>query len=113
MSDYRCGVKAYHHPALMEILSGMQPEVKLLTLIDYVCFEGDEPTPWIGKSIDLEDALRNSRIGFEAEKLMRFTNACGTYLAKLAKTHPNRVTKSVKRGYAHWTITTPKDDNGI
>ena len=59
------------------------------------------------KSLDLEKKLRTSSFGFEVEKILKFSSACGTYLARLAKQLPERITKSVEAGYATWTIKPP------
>jgi len=105
----RYGLNSWHHPELMEILSSMAPEVRLLSLIDEVCFDKDK-TPWIGRSTELERQLKKSDFGFEAEKVLRFIGSCGAYLAKLSKTHPKRVAKRMKDGNAIWTITPQPSD---
>jgi len=108
--DDRFGVAAWHHPDLLSELCALAPETRLLQLIDHVCFEKATPTPWVGKSIDLEAEMRGSKFAFECEKLLRFNGACGTYLGKLARNHPKRVRKETKDGYTVWTIATPKGE---
>ena len=93
------GIDAWHHPELMAEISAMSAEARLLTLIDSVLFEGQqESLSWTGKSLDLEKALKESKFGFEVEKMFKWANACGSLLARLAKIEPNRVVRRVKDG---------------
>lgn len=107
LRDDRFGIKAWHHPDLMAELSNMAPEVRLLGLIDHICFDENNPTPWTGKAIDLEQQLKNSAFGFEYERLCRWAGACPAYLGKLAKSQRERVSQRKVHGYTQWTITTP------
>ena len=65
--------------------------------------------PWTEKALTIEQELRQSPWGFAVEKLLHYSSACGTYLAKLAKMMPDRVSKAVKDGASVWTITPPKE----
>jgi hypothetical protein len=106
--DDRCSIKSWHHPELMEELTAMAPETRLMSLIDAAIFEKQpEPDPWTGKAVELENELRESKVGFEIDKMLKWSNACGVYLSRLAKQHPDRVTKRVKDGYASWVILAP------
>jgi hypothetical protein len=107
--DRRAGIKSYHHPVLMAALDSLSPELKMLQIIDDVLFDKNNPTPWTGKAIDLEKELRSPANGFafEVEKLLRYSGACPTYLGRLSKAVPKRVSKRIRDGYASWTITTP------
>ncbi len=118
--DSRFIVRAWHHPELMAELSSLSPEVRLLGLIDQICFsERDEKimgAPVTGKSMEIESRLRDSKFAFEVEKILRFPNACGTYLGRLSKRKPERVVKSTRDGYVHWIILPPptiKEENGV
>lgn len=106
--DDRFGIKAWHHPELRAELVALAPETRLLQLIDEAIFEDkDQVGDWTGKSSDLEKKLRNSEVAFEAEKILRFVGAAGSYLGRLAKSHRDRVSKRVSGGYTAWTITPP------
>jgi energy-coupling factor transporter ATP-binding protein EcfA2 len=99
----RYGVKSWHHPRLLEILTDMSPEQRLLNLIDEVIDfrEG----PWTGTSIALEKELRESKLGFAADKVLSWSGAAGTYLARLAQTHPQRFLFTRTATTRRWTIT--------
>ena len=120
LRDARFGLKSWHHPALVAELCHLSPEARLMAIIDTVLFPDDrgDDAPWTGKSLDLEKQLRSSSFNFEVDKLLRFSSACGTYLARLAKQQPERISKTVKGGYSSWVIKAPpqtneeRDDNG-
>lgn len=110
--DDRFGIRAWHHPDLLAELVALAPETKFLQLIDDALFpipkDGEiQRGEWTGKSSDLEKELRKSEVSFEVEKILRFVGACGSYLGKLAKSQPKRISKRVSGGYATWTIQPP------
>ena len=102
----RYGITHFHHPELLAGLEELAPESKLDEIIQTVLFDSVCPSPWEGKSSDLEAHLRNSTRGFEISKLLSFQNACGTYLGRLAKRYEGqqRYNKRVKDGYNIWRI---------
>jgi hypothetical protein len=116
MRDDRFGIKSWHHPDLLAELQALAPETKFLQLIDDALFtpkdEDTTITKFEGKSSELEKQLRNSDVKFEVDKILRFVGACGSYLGKLAKSQPKRVSKRVSAGYATWTINPPPKENG-
>lgn len=111
LSDSRFGIRAWHHPDLLKDLSDLSPEIRLLELIDHVIFETrkpDEPAlPWEGKTILLERDLRRSEFQTEVQNLLKFTTACGVYLARLLKQQPERFSKTTRRDGVFWTIQPP------
>ena len=108
--DVRFGLKSYHHPDLVGELSNLSPESRLMSLLDEVLFQEEKDQivkDFEGKAIDMEKALRDSRFAFEADKILRYNGACGAYLSRLAKQHPDRISKRLNHGYAVWTIKKP------
>jgi hypothetical protein len=90
----RFGITHFHHPEILAAVDEVSQEFRLLNLIDQaLVFHHGEP--WKGTALDLERALtaENGRVTYEAKKLFYFSNACGTYLASLAKKRPDRVEK--------------------
>jgi|KBSSwiStaDraftv2_1062776.scaffolds.fasta_scaffold02962_26 hypothetical protein len=120
LRDDRFGIRAWQHPELMEVLTEMSNDARLLRITDEVLFRPGDRTPsseWKGASIDLEKLLRGSQYAFEVEKCLKGFGQCGSLLGKLSKTHPGRVTKlPLKDGYREWLITNPavngKEVNG-
>ena len=107
MVNDRCGIISYHHPDLLKHLSSYAPEVRLLELIDLILFSESDAGPWDGRSIHLEEVLRSHKLAFEVDKVLKGSNKIGTYLARLAKKCPERISMRTVNGYSHWTITTP------
>lgn len=106
--DNRFGIVAYHHDDLRKELASFTSEVRLLNIIDEAFFSDREAfTKKEGRAMALEKELRQSAVGFEADKLLRFANQFASLLGKLTKVHPERVSKSVIDGYTIWTIHPP------
>lgn len=120
MRDPRFGIRAYHNPEILEVLSETSPEARLLTLIDQCVAFDDLPESerktgsmnvWRGTSEKLEARLRASPFAFAVDKLLPFTAAMGTYLSRLAHKKPERFTKLKSRGQTVWLITLGETEN--
>lgn len=107
--DDRYGIKAWQHPHLMAELSALAPETRMLQLIDQSLWSDKDAIDkaWDGKAIELEEKLRDGKFTFETDKILRYSGACGSYLGKLLKSQPQRVSKRVADGYTFWTIQPP------
>ena len=99
----RFGVKSYHNPELLEALSELAPEIRLWELIQASCvFDGGV---FKGSQDDLTQKLYDSDKGSVSRMLLSWPNACGTYLARLAKLFPNALVKGHTSSGRHvWTI---------
>ena len=116
MVGARFGLQHFHHPAIIEALQSLTPEERLLGLIDAVIFHEamlvdtaivHAPDEWAGTAAALESTLIRSNYAHEAEKLLSWNNACGTYLGHLAKRHPERVKYKKTNSSRSWIITKP------
>ena len=99
----RCGVANFQHPDIMVALNAMSQEERLLELIDDELFPNDATAgsgPFVGKASKVERALlrRESSSRESASKLLYFSGAVGTYLARLADREDGRVTFTTGRG---------------
>ena len=120
MRDDRFGIKAWHHPQLIAELTSLSHESRLLELIDEMEFpkfdkDGNHQTYGTVDSIkdivasDVQKRLlEHSR--FEAEKILKYSGACGSHLGKLAKMMPDRISKKVNTGKTFWTINPPAQE---
>ena len=110
LQSQRFGVTHFHHPDLLRTLDDLAPESQLLEIIDAELFGGPLPEAWEGKSEELEKRLIGSDSGnaYAARRLLGFRAACGTYLGRLAKKHPARVSRRVLDGYSLWNVEPPK-----
>ena len=88
----RYGITHYHQPEILEALGTFAPETKLLEMIDTELFDSLAPGSWESTAIQLERVLvsDNSKVCREARRLLSFPVACGTYLGRLQKLHPQR-----------------------
>lgn len=86
----RFGITHYHHPELLAKLDDLSPESKLLAFIDGYLLLGQKT--WRGRASDLERQLTDQfcPYSFEARKLFTWSAACGTYLGRLRRRHPDR-----------------------
>lgn len=103
LAEDRCGIKAYHHPELLEALNELAPEFRLLSLIDQCVKE----FPWSGSAEALEVELRNASGGvfrWSIERLLPYPSACGTYLGRLAQKLPDRVRSTRSKGKTRWYL---------
>lgn len=89
--DQRYGVRAFQDPELMAELDELAPEFKLLALIEGAKLDAGLGVVWEGSAAALEQELRRAYRGGEVDRLLSYANACGTYLARLAKKKPDVV----------------------
>jgi hypothetical protein len=106
--DNRFGIVAYHHPELKKELAAFTSEIRLLNILDEAFFDGDGPhEDKEGKAMALENELKKSPGGGEADKLLRYANQFASLLGKLNKIMPERVSKRIKDGFTTWVIHPP------
>ena len=105
-SDSRFGLKAFQHPDLLNSLNDMNPENKLLELIDDLLDATDEN--WQGTSTELERRLTDYYSSPVGRTILSFPNAATTYLKRLKKLHPDRITTRESNGRTLWCITKAK-----
>jgi hypothetical protein len=106
----RYGITHYQHPDIMESITNLTPESRLLELIDSELFGSAAPSDWEGSATELERRLRspNSNVKQEAERLFTFPLACGTYLGRLQKRDKkNRFASFHRQNGNTWTISPP------
>jgi len=109
--DSRYGIAAFQHPEIVEKMQETAPEIRLLELIDAGLWYGEvNPDDWEGTAAELEKSLvrENSQVSYEARRLLHWSNATGTYLARLrdstAEQARGRVTSRKVHGITIWTI---------
>lgn len=81
----RMGITYFHDAQTLADLGELAPEIHLLGLIDLCIFaKHAERKPWAGTAAQLQSELCEfSPVQSEARSLLRWTNACGTYLGRL------------------------------
>jgi len=104
--DTRFGLKAFQHPDLLNSLNDMNPENKLLELIDDFLDATDQN--WQGTSTELERRLTDCYSSPAGRTILSFPNAATTYLKRLKKLHPDRISTRESNGRTLWCITKAK-----
>jgi hypothetical protein len=104
LREERCGVLAYHHPAILAALLELSPEGQLAGLVDSACAVGMLPLPWEGTAAALKGILtacpQTSR---DAEKLLgSWHAAAGAYLARLEGERVERL--PMLNGVHRWRV---------
>ena len=106
LSSERYGVTHFHHPDLLQEIDALSPEYRLLMIINKELFGDIAPmSDWTGTAEDLESRLTGEgAFQHESRKLLSWANAAGTYLARLSKKYPDRVTYERTKHRRTWTI---------
>jgi hypothetical protein len=111
----RYGITHYHDLDILVQLAALAPETRLLQLIDAEIFEnivptGPRTTPWTGTALELEQRLTqfSSDVQRQAQNLLNWQGSAGTYLSRLKKLHPKRISLGPhKKGINTWVINSP------
>ncbi len=108
LEEERCGVKHFHHPLLVEGLQTLAPEIQLWGHIMTEVEAGSITLPCKLTANELKRILTSpNAVDCHAARrlLMDWTPACGTYLGRLASSHPERVRKAGKlHGTERWEL---------
>ena len=106
LRDSRFGISTYHSPALITALGELQPEIRLLSIINGCHYAIRANQEWKGTAVELQRELteKDARMQYEARQLLSWANACGTYLGRLAKEFPDRVSSRGSNGTTIWKI---------
>lgn len=112
LQEERCGVKAYHHPAILGSLHQLSPEGQLIQLIDSAAAAGHLVLPWTGTSANLKAALTTTSIvARDAEKLLGGWHAAtGALLARLEGDRVQRL--PMLDGILRWRVIPSRDEVG-
>ena len=110
----RFGISEYHDPDILLGLDELSPERRLLELVDMEVFKfsmdlNDPRDPWEGPAIRLEQRLRDedSQVRRQADQLLAWQGATGTFLGRLCSLYPRRVTRCMLHGNHRYTIKPP------
>src|SRR5260221_2547980 len=106
----RYGIIHFQNPDILLQLGELAPETRLLQLIDAEIFKNPQHGEWVGTSLALEQELTHqiSTIRRQAQDLLDWQAACGTYLGRLKKLRRTRISsRKIHPGSRIWTIKPP------
>jgi len=105
LQEDRFGVRAFHHPEIVETIDSLSPEMKLYNLLEAQF--GNYNHAWTGTATQLETLLSGDQGGsrHEARKLFSYNTACAVYLKRLADKYPIIVNRAPRQNNLHlWRI---------
>lgn len=104
LREERCGVRAFHHSAILAALHELSPEGQLVALIDTASAAGVLPLPWTGTAAELKSVLcGSSPTARDSEKLLgSWHAAAGSYLARLEGDRVERL--PMLNGVLRWRV---------
>lgn len=101
--DPRTRIVNFQHPQIVSALREMQPEMRLLELIDTLGLIDDDAPLWEGKASEFETVMRaKDKQGIISNHLGGAST--GRMLSELARMNPNRVSKTDRHGTSHYKI---------
>lgn len=111
MKCARYGINTWHHSRLVEDLLEIAPENQLLSMIDRVLWQV-ENEPWRGTAEQLkQELLDDHTTRREAERLLEWHGAAGTYLGRIASSHHAQRVKNDRTMKArNWIIYPPRKE---
>lgn len=106
--DTRSRVANYWHPEIADALREMQPEMRLLELIDSLDLLNGA-SKWEGSASEFERAIRGKDHSGMLDRLFPTGQSAGRMLAELVRVAPNRIEKRNWGGMSHYRIFPPKE----
>jgi hypothetical protein len=111
LKNTRTEVPTYWNQNILNKLGDLSPEKRLLDLIDEELWKSLPNYYYVS---EVERALKNADgfIGNEARTLLKHGNSCGTFLARLASSNPDRVVLHSNVGQKKkYYISQPKNED--
>ena len=102
--DPRSRVLNFKHPELVATLREMQPEMKLLELIDGLGLIGTDSPLWEGTASEFERELRSKDNGRILDRVFINSTSAGRMLTELERIIPDRVKRTNRGGTSHYRI---------
>ncbi|MBI5387813.1 MAG: hypothetical protein HZA90_24390 [Verrucomicrobia bacterium] len=102
--DPRTRIANFWHPALVSALRDMQPEMRLLELIDGLDLIGADAPLWEGTATEFERALKAKDTASVLDRIFTSSTSAGRMLTELSRMVPDRVKKTDREGRAHYRI---------
>lgn len=89
--DDRWGVKSFHDPELVKLVTRMSEEERLLELVDAYVFDAQYAHGFKGTAFELEKKIKEASARTGSLNFFRHGNLCGDLLTTLSRTQKDRV----------------------
>ena len=99
----RTRLPIFQHPAIVAALHDLQPEMRLLEMIDTLNLIGNAPH-WEGHATEFEQAMRAKDNHGLLDRIFLTATAAGRHLAELARIAQNRVEKTNRGNQSYYRI---------
>jgi hypothetical protein len=100
----RTRLPIFQHPAIIAALHDLQPEMRLLELIDLFDLIGQDAPLWEGTATEFEQAMRSKDNGRMPDRIFTSPTAAGRMLAEIARIAPQRVEKTNRGSQSFYRI---------
>lgn len=102
--DPRTRVANFWHPQIVSSLRELQPEMRLLELIDALHLI-DNGTPfWEGSATEFEQAMRAKDMDGILTRIFVTGTSAGKMLSELARVSPERIKRTDREGRSHYRV---------
>ncbi len=102
--DPRTRVANFWHPKIVSALRELQPEMRLLELIDTLALIDPDAPLWEGTATEFEKAMRAKDGEGILDRIFTSGTSAGRMLAELARVLPDRVKRTDRDGRSHYRI---------
>ena len=102
--DPRTHIVNFQHPDLLAALREMQPEMKLLEMIDGLRLIEHDASLWKGTATEFESAMRANDAERILDRLFVSATSAGRMLSELARIAPDRVERKNWNGTTHYRV---------
>jgi hypothetical protein len=102
--DSRTRVANFWHPQIVSALRELQPEMRLLELIDTLALINPNAQLWEGTATEFEKAMRAKDNEGLLDRIFVSGTSAGRMLAELARALPDRVKRTDRDGRSHYRI---------
>lgn len=102
--DPRTRVANFWHPELVAALREMQPEARLLELLDQLNLIEPPAPRWEGSASKFEQELRAKDPQRLLDRVFLTSTSAGRLLSELARVEPGRVERTNRGGLAHYRV---------
>jgi|GEM_PF-2330836 len=99
----RTRLPVFQHPGIVSALYDLQPEMRLLELIDLFGLVGSQPH-WEGFATDFEQSMRSHDEKHLLDRIFVSGTTAGKMLTELSRMCPNRVTTTPRGGKSFYRI---------
>ena len=102
--DKRTRVARFWHPQIVSMLRELQPEMRLLELIDTLGLVESPATLWEGKSSEFQNAMMKLDGQGLLDRVFVSGTSAGRMLSELSRVSPERVKRTDRDGVSHYRI---------